>query len=85
MQIRTETMIYSSIKDKQTNEKLKSLESKLKILENELENTPSDITHANYIQCKGEWEKILKTKADGIKLRSKAKWVEDGKKKPRTF
>ena len=78
-------MIYSSIKAKQTTEKLKSLESKLKIPENNLENNPTDITHANYIQCKGEWDKILKTKADGIKLRSKAKWVEDGEKNTKYF
>ena len=78
-------MIYSSMKAKKTNKKLKTLENNLKLLEKELEYESNDITHANYIQCKGEWETILKVKADGIKLRSKTKWVEDGEKNTKYF
>ena len=33
-----------------------------------------------YLQTKGEWEKLIKTKTNGIILRSKAKWSEEGKK-----
>ena len=83
--IRTETMIFSSIKAKKTNETLNILERKLKELENDLESETNNINHANYLQCKGDWEKILKNKAGGIKLRSKAKWVEDGEKNAKYF
>ena len=81
--IRTETITFSSKKAKERNEKQKALESKLKILEEQLHFNNKIITEYN--NCKSEWEEILRFKAEGIKLRSKAKWTEDGEKNTQYF
>ena len=80
--IRTETMIYGSKKAKITKANLLTFEKKVKTVEKELENEQNYINHANYIQCKREWENILKVKAEWIELRSNSKLVEDGEKNP---
>ena len=47
-----------------------------------LSNNPDDSTYVNYlkVQCKQEWESLIKKKTEAIILRSKAKWVEEGEK-----
>ena len=69
--IRTETMTFASKKAKEINKLQKELEEKLKSLETQLISDSSVL--ADYNKCKSEWEEILKFKAEGIKLRSKAK------------
>ena len=83
--IRTETMLYSSKKANITRQKQTELETKLQSLEKELEREYDELIYAEYILCKTEWENILKIKANGIKLRSKAKWIEDGEKNTKYF
>ena len=72
-------MIYASKKAKIRNKLQKELKDKLKSLEQLI--TDSSL-HLEYNKCKTEWEEILNHKAEGIKLRSKAKWIEEGKKTP---
>ena len=38
-----------------------------------------------YFQCKSEWEDLESNKTQGIILRSKAKWAEDGEKNTKFF
>ena len=83
--IRTETMVYSSMKAKKTREKQTMLENKIKELEQELTEKYIHTSYLNYVQCKSEWENILMIKSNGIKLRSKAKWIEDGEKNTKYF
>ena len=39
-----------------------------------------ELQRREYLQCKNEWENIIRKKTNGIILRSKAKWVEEGVK-----
>ena len=71
--IRTESMNYASKKAIERNKLQKELEEKLKLLEKQLITDNS--VQTQYIKCKTDWEDILKIKAEGIKLRSKAKWI----------
>ena len=41
--------------------------------------------YQEYLQVKGEWEKLIKKKPDGIILRSKTKWSEEGEKNTKYF
>ena len=71
-------MSYASKKAKERRELQKLLEEKLKSLEEQLTFDNSALTEYN--KCKSELEFFFKFKAEGIKLRSKAKWVEEGEK-----
>ena len=63
--------------------KQKELEVKIRTLEDLLHTDNTLITEYN--SCKSEWEEILKFRAEGIKLRSQAKWTEDGEKNTQYF
>ena len=41
--------------------------------------------YQEYLQIKGKWEKLIKKKPNGIILRSKAKWSEEGEKNTKYF
>ena len=53
------------------------------ILEKNMGN--SELQRREYLQCKGEWENLIRKKTSGIILRSKAKWVEEGEKNTKYF
>ena len=86
-QIRSDTMIYSSLKAKNDKEKESEIKKKLEELEkilNESE-TINQLHYLEYIQTKGLWENHLKRINNGIITRSKANWVEDGEKNSKYF
>ena len=83
--IRTETLIYSGKKAKTNKENQIQLETEIKELEYELTQKYIHTTYLRYKQCKTEWENILRVKANGIKVRSKAKWIEEGEKNTKYF
>ena len=78
-------MIYSGKKAKTNKENQIKLETELKELEYELTQKYIHTTYLRYKQCKTEWENILRVKANGIKVRSKAKWIEEGEKNTKYF
>ena len=86
-QIRTETVRFSIRKAKNQNKLIKILTSKIENLEKnlDLENDKNNPKYTEYLQVKGEWEKLIKIKTNGIILRSKAKWCEEGEKNTKYF
>ena len=74
MNIRGFTISYSSSKKKEKTQKYENLE---KIID-ELESSNSENTDS-LIQYKNELENLRKEKLKGMILRSRAKWVKDGK------
>ena len=80
MEIRGKTISYSSFKKKQNNLKEHNLEEEIKHLENiEL----IDLEKIN--EKKLELEKFRKEKIQGIMVRAKIKWAEEGEKPTRYF
>ena len=59
-----------------------SLENKLKLLES---NLNCDVNSVEYINCKNQLEEICDNIAEGIKVRSKCQWYEEGKKSTKFF
>ena len=84
-EIRSQTIIYSTKKAKQMRKQEIELSNRLNLLEKNLSNNPDDNTYVNYLQCKQEWESLIKKKTEAIILRSKAKWVEEGEKNSKFF
>ena len=86
-QLRTDTILYSCKKAKE-NRKLETiLKEKLQALEQKLSknNNIGDIEYCDYIRTKADWESHVARKNNGIILRSKAKWVEEGEKNTKYF
>ena len=86
-QIRTDTMVYSSKRSKEMRQKENILVKKLEAIEKTLDkNIVSESPeYYEYIQTKGEWENIVKKRTNGILLRSKAQWIEEGEKNTKYF
>ena len=86
-QIRTETTRYSIKRAKIQNETIKQLSAKIESMETNLDiqTDKQNPQYNEYLQIKGEWEKLIKKKNDGIILRSKAKWSEEGEKNTKYF
>ena len=86
--IRTETIQYSRKKQKQSREKLVNLQNNLDHLEQML-NTSTTVNDSDLLeditQTKNKIEEIYDKRLNGIKLRSKARWVEEGEKSSRYF
>ena len=86
-QISTETVRYSIKRAKLQKETIKKLASKIELMEKHLEplTETQNLQYNEYLQTKGEWEKLIKNKQNGIILRSKAKWAEEGEKNTKYF
>ena len=81
-QIRTDTLQYASYRAKKIKSREIELIKKLKALETQLNNEQK---YLEYIQVKGEWESMEQRKTNGIIMRSKAQWVEQGEKNTKYF
>ena len=80
MEIRGKTISYSSYKKKQNNLREHNLENEIKHLE---EEEPLDLEKIN--EKKLELENFRKEKIQGIMIRAKIKWAEEGEKPTRYF
>ena len=65
-EIRSQTIIYSTKKAKQMRKQEIELSNRLNLLEKNLSNNPDDNTYVNYLQCKQEWESLIKKKTEAI-------------------
>ena len=86
-QIRTYTIDHSIQRSKKLKEQEIQLQEELKRIEKSIDSdTKSDSPeYYDYLKTKGEWEKIVKRITNGIILRSKAQWVEEGEKITKYF
>ena len=82
-QIRTDTLKFSIDKAKRFKKAEQELCIKLETMEKNLDE--NDIGYLEYIQCKSEWENLMRVKTKGAILRSKAKWIEEGEQNTKYF
>ena len=82
--IRSHTISYASKKAKQDKNYETELTKKLNHLEQNLKSDNKE-SYTTYLQCKEEWESLIRKKNNGIIFRSKARWVEDGEKNTKYF
>ena len=86
-QLRTDTILYSCNKAKYNKKVERELEQKLNIIEEKLNSNIhlSEVEYLEYIRTKSDWESHINRRNNGIILRSKAKWVEEGEKNTKYF
>lgn len=83
MKARTKTISYASNKKKKENEQERKLEEEIDLLEKILDRNEHDNT---LLQNKSEELKMLREKRiEGVMIRSKARWVQDGEKVSKYF
>ena len=83
--IRTETMIYAGHKARCKNMREKEILNKLSKLEENFNLTNDQTMLREYEICKKEWETIQTEKINGVILRSKALFAEEGEKNSKYF
>ena len=81
MEIRGKSISYSSFLKKKKSTEEKTLIEEIKTLEENLSETNLDLLEIK----KQNLEKIRKHKLQGIHIRSRAKWVEEGEKPTHYF
>ena len=86
-QLRTDTILYSCNKAKYNKKVERELEQKLNIIEEKLNTNIhlSEVEYLEYIRTKSDWESHINRRNNGIILRSKAKWVEEGENNTKYF
>ena len=83
-QIRTDTMIYASEKAKLMKKEELDIARQIAHLEQNLDHDEEPIVN-KYYELKNKWESIKTEKTNGIILRSKARFVEEGEKNSKYF
>ena len=86
-QLRTDTILYSCKKAKENRKIESNLKDKLEVFEKKLGKNENinEVDYAEYVRTKSDWESHIAKKNNGIILRSKAKWVEEGEKNTKYF
>ena len=83
MKVRSQTISYASMKKKKDNEKEKLLETEIDSLERTTKKNEDD--NKLLEEKKEELKNIREKRIEGVLLRSKARWVEEGEKVSRYF
>ena len=78
-------MSYPKQKSRERKQKGMSLESKLKMLENNISVTSTDLELKEYNSVKQELEQIYNYITEGIILRTRTVWYEEGEKSTKYF
>ena len=81
-EIRKFSIHFSVSEAKKINNEMKTLENKMKTFEENLTNNESN---EEYLKCKRDLNYIYDQKIEGIKIRSKCNWYEDGEKSSKVF
>jgi len=85
MEIRGQSIRYGSRRKCVITEKKKELECKIKLLEEELEINVNEQKLAEYNMLKKDLSKIREQELEGVMLRAKCKWHEQGEKPTKYF
>jgi len=78
MKIRSVSITYSIRKSRDEKEKTLKLENDIQILENQMNLNPTEFIQASSNQKKGELENRRQDIVEGLLLRSRANWHENG-------
>ena len=81
-EIRKFSIHFSVSEAKKINNEMKTLENKIKTVE---ENLTNNENNEEYLKCKRDLNYIYDQKIEGIKIRSKCNWYEDGEKSSKVF
>ena len=73
---------FASEFKKKRNKEMNTLENKMKTFEENLTNNESN---QDYLKCKRDLNYIYDQKFEGIKIRSKCNWYEDGEESSNFF
>ena len=86
MKMREFTMRYSKIKAKARRSNIEQLENDLRKLENDILNNPNSVTLVSQIEeKKKKLKELYKNSLEGLKVRSRASWYEEGEKHKEYF
>jgi hypothetical protein len=80
MKIRSVSITYSIRKSRDEKEKTLKLENDIQILENQMNLNPTEFIQASLNQKKGELENRRQDIVEGLLLRSRANWHENGER-----
>ena len=80
-EIRKFSIAFSKNLAKNTKAELFTLEKKLKLIE----SSANHQINPEYLECKNRLENIYEEKANGIRIRSKCSWYEQGEKSSKNF
>ena len=80
MKIRSVSIAYSIRKSRDEKEKTLKLENDIQILENQMNLNPTEFIQASLNQKKGELENRRQDIVEGLLLRSRANWHENGER-----
>jgi hypothetical protein len=80
MKIRSVSIAYSITKSQDEKEKILKLENDMQMLENQINLIPIDFIQASLDQKKGELENRRQDIVEGLLLRSRANWHENGER-----
>ena len=85
--VRGESIKYGSKIKKKTEDKMRSLENELQTLENRLSNNSAEnVAIAQEIDIKKEqWSTLIKKKTQGVIVRSRIQWYEEGETNSKYF
>ena len=81
-EIRKFSVHFSISEAKKRSKEMKTLENKIKTFEENLTNNESI---EDYLECERDLNYIYDQKVEGIKIRSKYNWYEDGEKSSKIF
>ena len=82
VQMRKFAITYSKKASQSTKRSQCELEKKLKELES---NLNSEANFNEYTKCKNDLQRIYERTAEGVKIRSKCQWYEEGEKSTKFF
>ena len=85
MNIRVYTISYASSKKKKRNLAERDIENKINEIETNIGGSYSEEIHNELTKLKSELEEIRQIKIEGIKIRARARWIEEGEKPTKYF
>jgi hypothetical protein len=80
MKIRSNSITYSIKKSREEKSLYRTLENDIQNLENIMNSSPDDVTQASLVNKQLELGNKRQQKIEGILLRSRANWHENGEK-----
>jgi hypothetical protein len=85
MQVRSETIAYSKRKSRALKAEINQLNKTIADLEEQIDKTQDVRCIEQYEVAKSQLENLNRSKTNGVMIRSKARWIEQGEKSTKYF